>query len=236
MSTRPSITTLAIVGSISLAALAAGTLVDLPDVASALERITEALGPWTYAMVAVLVFLETVALAGLISPGEATLAIGGTAAAHGDVALMPLLAIVWIAGVLGDVAGHALGRRYGWALLGRSGQRLGLDAARVQRLDGVLARWGGFALVGGRFVGLVRAFAPFAAGASGMGRRRLLGFSVAGVGVWGATFVLAGYGFADSVGRHLEAVGNVALALLGAAAITYSLRRHRAPSHRTRHA
>jgi membrane protein DedA with SNARE-associated domain len=157
MSTRPSITTLAIVGSISLAALAAGTLVDLPDVAAVLERVTDALGPWTYAVVAVLVFLETVALAGLISPGEATLAIGGAAAAHGDVALLPLLAIVWSAGVLGDLTGYSLGRRYGWALPGRSGQRLGLDDARRQRLDGVLARWGGFALVGGRFVGLVRA-------------------------------------------------------------------------------
>jgi hypothetical protein len=80
MSTRPSITTLAIVGLISLAALAAGTLVDLPDVAAVLERVTDALGPWTYAVVAVLVFLETVALAGLISPGEATLAIAGAAA------------------------------------------------------------------------------------------------------------------------------------------------------------
>jgi membrane-associated protein len=71
--------TIAIVGSISLAALAAGTLVDLPDVAAVLERVTGALGPWTYAVVAVLVFLETVALAGLLSPGEATLAVGGAA-------------------------------------------------------------------------------------------------------------------------------------------------------------
>jgi membrane protein DedA with SNARE-associated domain len=236
MSTRPSITTLAIVGLISLAALAAGTLVDLPDVAAVLERITHALGPWTYAVVAVLVFLETVALAGLISPGEATLAIGGAAAAHGDVALIPLLAIVWGAGVLGDLTGYTLGHRYGWGLLGRSGERLGLDEARLQRLDGVLARWGGFALVGGRFVGLVRAFAPFAAGASGMARRRLLRFSAAGVGLWGATFVLAGYSFADSLSRHLEAAGNVGIAIVGAAAITYVLRRRAAPTSRTRFA
>jgi membrane protein DedA with SNARE-associated domain len=102
MSTRPSITTLAIVGLISLAALAAGTLVDLADVAAVLQRITAALGPWTYAVVAVLVFLETVALAGLVSPGEATLAVGDAAAAQGEIALVPLLAVVWTAG--GNVA------------------------------------------------------------------------------------------------------------------------------------
>jgi len=102
MSTRPSITTLAIVGLISLAALAAGTLVDLADVAAVLQRITAALGPWTYAVVAVLVFLETVALAGLVSPGEATLAVGGAAAGQGEIALVPLLAVVWTAG--GNVA------------------------------------------------------------------------------------------------------------------------------------
>jgi membrane-associated protein len=103
--------------------------------------------------------------------------------------------------------------------------RLPRDWRALRRLDEALARWGGFALVGGRFVGLVRAFAPFAAGASGMARRRLLGFSVAGVGLWGATFVLAGYAFADSLGRHLEAAGNVGLALVGAAVLTCALRR-----------
>jgi membrane protein DedA with SNARE-associated domain len=84
--------------------------------------------------------------------------------------------------------------------------------------------------------GLVRAFAPFAAGASGMARRSLLRWSIAGVGVWGATFVLAGYAFADSLGRSLQAGGNVALALAGAVAITYLLRRRAAPSTRTRFA
>jgi membrane-associated protein len=150
--------------------------------------------------------------------------VGGAAAAGGKVELLPLMAIVWIAGVLGDITGFTLGRRYGWRLIGGAGQRIGLDAARLHRLDGLLARWGGFALVGGRFVGLVRAFAPFAAGASGMPRRRLLRLSVAGVGVWGATFVLAGYELADSLGRHLEAAGIIALAIIGAIALYAALR------------
>jgi membrane-associated protein len=224
MSTRSSLLAAAL---LSVAALAAGTIVDLPDVAAILEHVAGTLGPWTYAIVAVLVFLETVALAGLLSPGEATLVVGGAAAAGGHVELVPLIAIVWIAGVLGDVTGFTLGRRYGWRLIGGAGQHIGLDAARLERLDGLLARWGGFALVGGRFVGLVRALAPFAAGAAGMPRRRQLRLSVVGVGVWGATFVLAGYAFADSVGQHLEAAGNVALAVIGGVALWAALRNRR---------
>lgn len=65
---------------------------------------------------------------------------------------------------------------------------------------------------------------PFAAGASGMPRRRLLRLSVAGVGVLGATFVLAGYEFADSLGRHLEAAGNIGLAIIGGVALYAALR------------
>jgi hypothetical protein len=63
----------------SVAALAVGTIADLPDVAAIIERVAGALGPWTYVIVAVLVFLETVALAGLLSPGEATLVVGRSA-------------------------------------------------------------------------------------------------------------------------------------------------------------
>jgi membrane protein DedA with SNARE-associated domain len=62
-------------------------LVDMPDVAGALRELAYALGPWTYAIVAALVVLETASVLGLVSPGEAVLVVGGAAAAHGAVEL-----------------------------------------------------------------------------------------------------------------------------------------------------
>jgi membrane-associated protein len=195
-----------------------------------LEHLTGALGPWTYALVGALVFMETVAFVGLLAPGELTLAVGGAAAANGDVALAPLLVLVWIAGVMGDLTGFALGRRYGWPLLRRVGPRVGLHHGRQRRLDAALARWGGKALVAGRFVGPVRVFAPFAAGTSGMPMRRLIGLSIVGVGLWGPTLVLASYVFADAIGSCVQAAGWGILAALVAAATAHTLHRRRAPA------
>jgi hypothetical protein len=120
----------AVAAAPALGAVVLLATVDMPDVPAVLQHVTGALGPWTYALVAALVFMETVAFVGLLMPGEVTLAVAGAAAAHGDVALAPMLAIVWTAGVLGDVTGFTLGRRLGWSPPARVGPRFGLDAAR----------------------------------------------------------------------------------------------------------
>jgi undecaprenyl-diphosphatase len=211
---------------LSLSAVATAVLVDLPDVSAMLTAATAALGGWTYALVAAFVFLETIAVLGLLAPGEATLAIAGAAAAHGDVELLPLLVIVWIAGVLGDATGFTLGRRYGQALLTSSARRIGIDAPHLARLTALLQGRGGLALVAGRFVGVLRSLAPFLAGSAGMPRRRLLTFSVIGVGIWCGVFILAGYAASDALESHLDAAGNLALAAAGAALLAYALRRH----------
>jgi membrane-associated protein len=195
-----------------------------------LEHLTETLGPWTYAIVGALVFMETVAFVGLLMPGEVTLVVGGAAAAHGDVALAPMLALVWTCGILGDLTGFALGRRYGWSLLRKVGPRLRLGEPRLRRMEAALARWGGKALVAGRFVGPVRVFAPFAAGTSGMSRRRLVRLSAVGIGLWAPTLVLASYAFADAIASYLQAAGNVVLALMAVTAAVYAVRRRRRPA------
>jgi membrane-associated protein len=215
---------IAVAALLCLTATAAALLVDMPDVVSALRRLTETLGPWTYAIVGALVVLETTAVLGVISPGEAALAVGGAAAAHGAVELPLLIAAAWAAGVLGDAIGFFLGRRHGRVLLLRVGPRIGLPADRLEQLERLIGRWGGTALVAGRFVGLVRAFTPFLAGASGLPARRLVGFSVAGAGAWAAAFVVAGYAFAASLENHLDAAGNLLLALAGGLALAWALR------------
>jgi membrane-associated protein len=218
---------IALLAAVSAAAVAAGFVVDLPDFAEVLDDVTGALGPWTYSIVGGLVFMETVAFVGLFAPGEITLAIAGAAAASGDVALLPMLALVWVCGVLGDLTGYTIGRRFGWSLLTTAGPRVGLNRERQRRVDAALARWGGKALVAGRFVGLVRVFAPFAAGTSGMPARRLLRLSIVGVGLWAPTLVVASYACADAIGEYLQTAGNVVLGLLAATAAVYAVRSRR---------
>jgi hypothetical protein len=148
-----------VAGLLGLAATSAALVGDLPAVAGELRGLAESLGPWTYVVLAALVALESAAVLGVISPGEAVLAVGGAAAAHCAVELPLVIATAWLAGVAGDATAFRLGRRHGRALLLRAGPRIGLEAARVDRLEALVWRWGAAALLVGRYVGLVRSLA-----------------------------------------------------------------------------
>src|SRR5215208_2309290 len=139
-----------------------------PDVEGALTRLAESLGAWTYALVAGLAFLETGAFVGLVAPGETAIVLGGVVAAQGEVSLPLIMLAAWVAAALGDLASYALGRRLGRPFLVAHGPRVGVTAPRLERVEGFFDRHGGKAILTGRFAGLVRAVAPFVAGASGL--------------------------------------------------------------------
>src|SRR4051794_41710050 len=120
--------------AVALVLVIAG-VVELPDVEGALEDLSDTLGPWTYALVAGLAFLETGAFVGLIAPGETALVLGGVVAARGDVDLPLILALTWAAAALGDLASFLLGRRLGRRFLERHGPRIGVSEPRLARVE-----------------------------------------------------------------------------------------------------
>ena len=117
-------------------------MIPTPDLAAALSDATEALGPWTYVAVPGLAFLETAAFVGLAVPGETAVVVGGVAAARGDVALAPMIGLVWLGAVGGDLVSFALGRRLGRPFLHTHGPRLGIRPDRVARVEDWFVRWG----------------------------------------------------------------------------------------------
>jgi membrane protein DedA with SNARE-associated domain/diacylglycerol kinase family enzyme len=211
----------------TVGALATATLlvvvgvVPLPDVDGALEDASRTLGPWAYPTVGAFAFLETAAFVGLVAPGETAVLVGGVVAARGEVELLPLIALVWLAAAAGDLASFLAGRRLGRPFLERHGARLRLGPERIARVDAFYGRHGGKAVLLGRFTGLVRAVSPFVAGASGLALRRFLLWSFAGSLAWAATFTLVGYGFADSFAESGQTAARVALAAVLAVALTY---------------
>jgi membrane protein DedA with SNARE-associated domain len=211
----------------ALFALVQAKVVAPPDLEGALTGLSDTLGAWTYALVAALAFLETGAFVGLIAPGETAVVLGGVVAAEGGVSLPLMLLIVWAAAALGDLASFWLGRRLGRRFLVAHGPRLGVTAPRLERVDGFFARHGGKAILIGRFIGLVRAVAPFLAGASGMRLRAFLPWSLLGTAAWGATFTLVGYAFHDSFGTAASHLTHAAFAaaILAAGALAWRARR-----------
>ena len=85
----------------------------------------------------------------------------------------------------------------------------------MTQVDGFFARHGGATILVGRFVGLVRALAPFIAGASRMRYGRFLAFDVVGCLLWSSTFVLLGYVSWRNIDRATELAGRGTL-ILGA--------------------
>jgi membrane-associated protein len=221
----------ALIGIAALAAVAFALVVtgvvNPPDLDKALTDLSDALGPWTYALVAGLAFLETGAFVGLIAPGETALVLGGVVAARGDVDLPVILALTWAAAALGDLVSFLLGRRMGRRFLVAHGPRLGVTAPRLERVDVFFDRHGAKAILIGRFIGIVRAVAPFTAGASGMPLRRFVPFSLLGTAAWSMLLIGIGYAFSDSFEHAADLFTHGALALAVVAATVLALRARR---------
>ena len=214
----------------AFAAVTAG-LVQPPDLEAALTDLSNTLGTWTYGLVAGLAFLETGAFVGLVAPGETAIVLGGVVAAEGEVSLAVILPLAWLAAALGDLASFWLGKRLGRRFLLAHGPRLGVTATRLERVEAFFARHGPKAILAGRFIGIVRAVAPFLAGASDMRLRDFLPWSLLGTAVWATTFTLVGYAFHHSFGAAADALTHGALALAVLAVATLGWRQHRRLRH-----
>jgi len=163
-------------------------------------------GPIVYVVVGLLVFFELAIVIGFFVPGEIAAVIGGVIASqhHANVALV--IVVVVVVATIGNVVGFEVGRLIGpWLfahrpLAGKSG---------VARAQDLVARRGGPAVIVGRFVAVVRAILPGLVGMSGMSRRQFALLSAAGAIVWGALWVLVGFGLGLSYTKVTNTVGSV---------------------------
>lgn len=208
-------------------------VVHLPDLEHVSRQLGQALGPYTYLLVGVLAFLETGAGIGLIAPGELAVVIGGVAAGQGHIEIAVLILLVWGCAFAGDTASFLLGRWLGRDFLIKHGPRVKLTRERIERVERFFASHGGKTILIGRFIGLVRALAPFVAGASRMAPRRFIPYSFLAAGAWSATFSILGYVFWQSFDQAAAIAKQSTLALgaligfLLAAAWTYHTLRER---------
>ena len=188
-------------------------LVHPPSVKQIVEDAGSKLGRWTYLVVSVMAFFETGAFVGLVAPGETFLIFGGVVAGQGKISLVALIALVWTAAVLGDLASFYAGRRLGRRFLEKHGPKVSITEERLQSVEAFFDRHGGKAIFLGRFVGLVRAVNPFLAGSSGMPLRRFLPYDVIGAGAWATMLLVLGYIFWQSFDRVLHYAEQGTLAL-----------------------
>jgi membrane protein DedA with SNARE-associated domain/membrane-associated phospholipid phosphatase len=186
------------------------------DLQGLLEDLSHTLGAWTYLIVAVFAFAETGAFVGLVVPGETVMLLGGAVAGQGAIDIYLLIAIAWFSAWLGDTTSFFLGRRLGREFVLKHGPRFGISHERFEKVEDYFGRHGGKTIFIGRWISLVRAFAPFIAGSSGMGYRAFVPYSILGTGLWASLHILIGYFFSRSIetAGHYAARGAAALATL----------------------
>jgi undecaprenyl-diphosphatase len=223
---------------IAAAAVYGAGAVHLPNLEKTIEDAGSTLGAWTYLLVGLFAFLETGAFVGLLVPGETAMLLGGVVAGQGRISIVVVIAIAWAAAVLGDTTSFFLGRRLGRGFLVRHGPRFGITEERLEHVEAFFDRHGGPTILIGRFVGLVRAIAPFIAGSSRMSFARFLPYDVVGAGAWASALLLLGFVFwhsfsqlVDIAKRGAFALGLV-IVLVVAAVVVY--RHWRAPENRAR--
>jgi len=178
-----------------------------------LEDVSNTLGAWTYLLVGAFAFAETGAFVGLVVPGETVMLLGGAVAGQGAIDLYILIGIAWFAAWAGDTTSFLIGRRLGRGFVMRHGPRFGLGHERFEGVEDYFSRHGGKTIFIGRFVGLVRALAPFIAGSSGMRYRDFVPYSVLGTGIWSSAHILIGYVFSRSIDEAARYAGRGAFLL-----------------------
>jgi undecaprenyl-diphosphatase len=178
-----------------------------------LEDVSNALGAWTYLLVGVFAFAETGAFVGLVVPGETVMLLGGAVAGQGAISIYLLIAIAWFSAWAGDTTSFFLGRRLGREFVMRNGPRFGISHERFEKVEDYFSRHGGKTIFIGRFISLVRAFAPFIAGSSGMRYRAFVPYSILGTGLWASAHILIGYFFSRSIDTAAKYAGRGAFLL-----------------------
>ncbi|NBP04614.1 MAG: DedA family protein [Bacteroidetes bacterium] len=150
-------------------------------------------GNWLYAILFLIVFVETGLVVMPLLPGDSLLFAAGALAANpaNDFSIFVLIPLLIFAALLGDNTNYFIGSRIGvrifdlkWKLLKRE---------YLDKTHAFYEKHGGKTLIMARFVPIVRTFAPFAAGLGTMGYRKFIGYCISGAVLWVCSISIAGY-------------------------------------------
>jgi len=165
-----------------------------------LQQLAAQHGLLLFAALFIVIFAETGLVVFPLLPGDSLLFLAGTVVAASGLDIHLLVLTLFIAAVLGDSANYAVGRFIGPVAFHRPQDTfLGrfLKPEYLERTHRFYERYGGFTIIIGRFVPIVRTFAPFFAGVGSMTYQRFLAFNLIGGAAWVGSLTYAGYLFGN---------------------------------------
>jgi membrane-associated protein len=156
----------------------------------------EAYGPWIYALLFLIIFIETGVVVMPFLPGDSLLFVVGAMCGVGLMDLWLSLGLLFAAAVAGNQSNYTIGRWIGPKVFQWEDSRW-FNRRAFNQAHEFYERYGGITIVIARFMPFVRTFAPFVAGVAQMTRRKFTFFDVTGGALWVGGIVTAGYLFGN---------------------------------------
>ena len=161
-----------------------------------LDVILKEYGTLAYIILFIIIFAETGLVVTPFLPGDSLLFAIGAIAARGDLDLYLTIFLLIIAAILGDTVNYRVGLFFKDRIL--KGEKIRfIKESHLEKTKEFYDRYGGKTIIIGRFIPIIRTFAPFVAGIGTMEYRHFILYNVVGGVVWILIFTIAGFYFGN---------------------------------------
>ena len=187
------------------------TLMQLIDFVLHVDRYLGAFvaqyGAWVYALLFLIIFVETGLVVMPFLPGDSLLFVVGALCGAGHLSLPWVMGLLVVAAIAGDQLNYRIGRYFGPKVFQWENSRF-FNRTAFDKAHNFYETYGGITIVMARFMPFVRTFVPFVAGVAAMTPSRFVLFNVAGGLIWVCGLTGAGYLFGETgfVKAHLSQI------------------------------
>lgn len=157
-----------------------------------LEAFVTNYGAWVYALLFLIIFVETGVVVMPFLPGDSLLFVVGALCGVGLMSYPLALLLLWAAAVLGDQCNYSIGRYFGPRVFQWENSRF-FNKDAFNRAHAFYEQYGGITIILARFFPFLRTFVPFVAGIAEMTRVKFTAYNLIGAAIWVVGIVTAGY-------------------------------------------
>ena len=161
-----------------------------------LATFVQAYGAWVYALLFLIIFVETGVVVMPFLPGDSLLFVVGALCGAGLMNLPFVIALLIAAAILGNQSNYQIGRYFGPKVFKWENSRF-FNKNAFNQAHEFYEKYGGVTIVAARFMPFLRTFAPFVAGVAQMTRRKFTFYDVTGAVLWVGGITTAGYVFGN---------------------------------------